>query len=205
MAKPSPVKSFLGSIEGLCLIEYVLRVALRPYKKLAGKMDADQMNSFWDLSAKYLIVEAACDRKLMTSLKSRREFEELKMVLEAGLTPAEVESTIEAHMVRKGWGSLDACRSMLFTYLTEEGLSADQAQEVIDNGLPKREARSRQLPVVHKIRKAYARMEESMAEAADALQEALSPSEGHDSDTGVETTQPSDGPLSDDDSDTEKK
>lgn len=178
MAKPSSVKAFIGSIEGICLIESVLRRALSQYKSLKDHTDADTMHAFLALSETYLKVSDACDRKLKTDIQAQREFEELKKQIEAGMTPAEVEQTLEAHFVRKGWGSYDFVRSSMFTYLTESGLKAEQANEIIDACVPKGDARSRQLPLAHKLRKAYDRMESDLESGARDLQEALSSGEG---------------------------
>lgn len=172
MAKASTVKAHLLSIEGLCIIVSALTKALRPYCKVTPQ-DPERWASFQLISDQYLRVSEACDRKLKADIQARKEFEELKKLIESGLTPDEVERTMEVHFERKGWGSLDAARSMLFTYLTEEGLDAEQAREVVENGLPKRQARTRQLPVEHKVRKALVKVEDAMERSANELSEAL--------------------------------
>lgn len=200
MAKPSSVRAFLGSIEGLVLIESVLRKALKPFKDVSPT-DADSFSRFMDLTRVYLLVSDSCDRKLKADLQAQRDFEDLKRTIEAGMTPEEVEATIEAHMARRGWGSLDFVRTSLFTYLTESGLKAEQANEIIAASVPKGDGRSRTLPISHKIRKAYGRMEVAMADAAADLHESLTPSEGdgNDSDQGTMGS-----PEADDSDDTEK-
>jgi hypothetical protein len=187
MSKPSSVKAFLGSIEGLCLIESVLRKALKPFKDVSPT-DPDQFSAFCDLTKAYLRVSSECRELLLADLKAQRDFEDLKRQIEAGMTPAEIEQTLEAHFVRKGWGSLDVVRSMLFTMFTENGASAEQANEWIELGVPRGDGRSRQLPLAHKIRKAYDRIEVAMADGALQLSEALAPSEEHGSPDDQDTT-----------------
>lgn len=203
MSKASSVRAFLGSVEGLCLIESVLRKALKPFKDVSPT-DPDSFGAFCDLTRLYLVVQRACNEALTTDLRAQRDFEELKKQIEAGMTPAEVEQTLEYHFARKGWGSLAFVRTSLFTYLTESGLKAEQAQEIVDATVPKGDERSRTLPIQHKIRKSYDRMEAAMAEGAADLHEALAHSEEPDSSTDQETTTVPGPDHSDDTDDTEK-
>ena len=179
--KPSSVQAFLGSVEGLCLIEQVLRNGLRPLRNCV-LTDADERAAFTDLTRLYLMVSEACDRKLKTDLAAQKDFQDLKQRLESGMTNEEIERTLEYHFARKGWGSLDFVRTSIFTWLTENGATAQQATEMIDECVPRGDGRSRTLPIQHKLRKAHERMEQDLEAAAVELSDALGGDDGQQTD-----------------------
>lgn len=194
--KRSTFAAFRSSIEGLCVVEAAMRRALTSLSKGMKSGDADATASFLDISDRYMRVVDRCREHLKSDLQARTMYEDLRERLESGMSNDEVEATLEAHFERKGWGSLEDAKADLRRYLIdEEGLDPKSADEIVARGLPKRTARSRQLPVVHKMRKTYQTMEAELEEAADDLQEALSSSEEVLSgDAGAQATEgPGDG------------
>jgi len=177
--KRSSFAAFTSSTEGLIVVEATLRRALRGIRRAAESGDADALARFLDLTRVYLPIVDRCREQLTADLKARTMYEDLRGRLESGMSNDEVQATLEYHFENMGWGSLRDAREGLRQYLIDvQGLDPESADAIVREGMPKRTARSRTLPITYKMRKVYKGMEATLTSDAEGLWEALEASEG---------------------------